>query len=204
MGDLTRMVFRSGPGPDRNGFTTDMDGWDLTNFRANPVILFAHQDRQLPVGRAHTIGIVNDQMLGDVEFASHERARDIDRLVQDGFLIATSVGFLTLDFDFLFEEGHFFPTGIHSRKQELVEVSIVPIPADPGALKPTSALPGYAMTQQLSHLVAATGYQAHPSASHALSNAEGSGQALSHSPLSLPKGQLIRQLTNIHQLLRST
>ena len=69
MPDLTRFIFRSGPGPDRNGFITDMDGWDLSAFLLNPVILFAHKSRELPIGRAHTIGIINDQMVGDIEFA---------------------------------------------------------------------------------------------------------------------------------------
>ncbi|HZA24069.1 MAG TPA: HK97 family phage prohead protease [Dehalococcoidia bacterium] len=135
MSDTTRFIFRSGPGPDRNGFKTDMEGWRLEAYKKNPVILFAHNDHALPIGRATAIGIENEQLVAEVEFAPTDQDQEVKKLVDQGFILGTSVGFRPIEFEFMRDEKHVFPIGIHSHVQELLELSVVPIPADSNALK---------------------------------------------------------------------
>jgi hypothetical protein len=41
---------------DRYGDVIRADGWDLSAFKRNPVFLWAHQDKQTPIGRVVSFG----------------------------------------------------------------------------------------------------------------------------------------------------
>ena len=108
--------------------------WQLDSFRANPVVLFAHNSREFPIGRAKRVVVErvggHDALVGTIEFATHERAEQAWKLVRDGFLATVSVGFIphtvktkTVDDRTVFVLGD----------NELVEVSVVPVPANPEA-----------------------------------------------------------------------
>ena len=46
---------------DRVGDIVKVDGWDLKNFKRNPVLLFAHKYDQPPVGIAKNIRVENTE-----------------------------------------------------------------------------------------------------------------------------------------------
>jgi HK97 family phage prohead protease len=73
--------------------------------------------------------------MGDIEFASAETypfADQIFRLVRGGYISAVSVGFKPVDWDFAKEPSRM--GGIDFKRQELLEISVTPIPANQNAL----------------------------------------------------------------------
>lgn len=119
---------------DRDGDVVRASGWDLTNFRANPVVMYAHDYRSLPVGRASAIGTQGSSLVAQVQFSdAHQLARDVKALVDEGVLRSTSVGFMpTVEPKRLGDDPQ---GGYEFVGQELLEFSIVPIPANPEALR---------------------------------------------------------------------
>jgi hypothetical protein len=134
-----RFVARTGA-KDANGQITDMDGWDLARFRANPVIFLNHRTNDPPVGKATDLIIAGDRMLATIQFAPTEMGQQLELLTDRGFLRGASVQFHPTSFDLVPEKGRFFPT-IHSHQQELLEISVVGVPADPNTLKAMLGLP---------------------------------------------------------------
>jgi HK97 family phage prohead protease len=117
---------------DRERDVIDPEGWKLTAFRRNPTILWAHDYKSLPVGRATKIRVEDGKLRADIEFAPVEAnplAESVFQLAKGGFLNATSVGFRPLEHSYNAERG-----GVDFKRQELLEVSIVPVPANPEAL----------------------------------------------------------------------
>ena len=128
-------------GVDRDGDTIAIKGWDLKAFRKNPVVLFAHNSYAPPIGKASNIKIEDDKLVARAEFlnpdfADHEHVRFADmifRMLEQKILRATSVGFLPTKFNFVDDDAE-RAMGIDFLKQELLEFSIVPVPANPRAL----------------------------------------------------------------------
>src|SRR3984893_17409338 len=119
---------------DRVGDTISVTGWDLASFRSNPVCLWAHDSSSPPIGRVRRTYISGERLMGDVEFASAETypfADQIYRLVVDGFVRAVSVGFLPIEWKWADDDDRF---GIDFQRQELLEISVVPVPANARAL----------------------------------------------------------------------
>lgn len=119
-------------GMDRDGDTIASDGWMLDNYRKNPVVLFGHDSRSLPVAKATRVD-VNMDLESDAVFAdreTYEFADTVFRMLEQRFLNAVSVGFDPVEFKFREADG-----GIDFLRQELLEYSIVPIPANPNALQ---------------------------------------------------------------------
>jgi len=117
---------------DRERDTLAVEGWDLASYRRNPVVLWAHDYSGLPVGRAESVLARSGQLIARMEFVPgevHPFAETVRQLVDGGFLKATSVGFRPLEWVFNEER-----MGFDFKKQELLEFSIVPVPANPEAL----------------------------------------------------------------------
>jgi len=119
----------------RDGMIVEAAGWQLNNYRANPVFLWAHDYECPPIGRADTM-IENGALMCEVTFdQGDEFAREIERKYRTGFMNAVSVGWTTLEFA--------PPKGANQAprvtKAELLDISAVPVPADPGALKERKA-----------------------------------------------------------------
>jgi len=109
------------------------DGWDLSRYQKNPVVLWAHDGRQPPVAKALDIGIQGKNLVASAEFADAETyafADTIYRLLKGRFLRATSVGFFPREWTYDEERG-----GYNLIKNELFEFSVVPVPANPEALQ---------------------------------------------------------------------
>ncbi len=57
LNELTFEFTASNEEIDRDGEIIEAKGWDLKNFKKNPVIIYAHDYRTLPIGKATHIGI---------------------------------------------------------------------------------------------------------------------------------------------------
>lgn len=118
---------------DRHGDTIDVNGWDLEQYRANPVVLWQHDSYPGPIGSGLNVRVEDGVLKADVRFSkSHplgQRARD---LVEEGHLRAVSVGFRIVEYRVNEDRPGYMPMDI--LKAELWEFSTVSIPANPGAL----------------------------------------------------------------------
>ncbi len=128
---------------DRDGDTISIDGWDVGAYMKNPVVLFGHNNTDLPI--AKTISVTADkrarQLLFDIQFPTIEElssnaatpsqhALKVDaiyNMAKAGILNTVSVGFRGIEYDAT-------ATGRAYTRQELMEISIVPIPANPNAV----------------------------------------------------------------------
>ena len=120
---------------DRDGEVIDATGWDLKNFKKNPVIMYAHDYRTLPIGKASRVWLHNGTLKNTVEFppeGTYEFADIVERLVNTGYLKTESVGFIPKKWED--GDGEKAPRRTYT-KQELLEISIVPIPSNPDALR---------------------------------------------------------------------
>lgn len=134
--DERRFTFTISTGEvDRMGDTIAVDGWKLAAFRRNPVVLWAHDGGLLPVGRATDVWVAGNKLKATALLAPADvsaSAETVGRMIATGYLAATSVGFLPLKFTFSQDPKR--PYGIDFLEQELLEFSIVPVPANPNAL----------------------------------------------------------------------
>lgn len=117
-----------------------VDGWDLKNYRKNPVVLFGHDQRSEAVARTKKVWVdkIKKQLLFDIEFPEAEvssKGDSLYKLYKNGFMFATSVSFLPN-----FEKVSYperkngkGPSRIFG-EQELTEISLVSVPANARAL----------------------------------------------------------------------
>jgi HK97 family phage prohead protease len=134
-----RFVFSDGT-VDRMGDSIDPEGWEIDSFLANPVALWSHDSYSPPIGRASNVGPTGSKLVGDIEFMSADIspfADSIYRMVKAGFVKAVSVGFIPLEWTFAQDKDR--PFGINFNKQELLEISVCPVPCNPNALQEAKA-----------------------------------------------------------------
>lgn len=120
---------------DRMGDTIAVDGWKLDTYRKNPVVLWAHDASELPVAKASNVRIEDGKLKARAEFVPKEisgKANAVFEMIRGGFLSATSVGFAPIKY--AFTEAPDRKYGIDFIEQELLEFSVVPIPANAEAL----------------------------------------------------------------------
>jgi HK97 family phage prohead protease len=143
-GDLRALRFTiSTESVDREQDRIALAGWDLVNFKRNPVVLWGHDASRLPIGRALDLRIEDGGLKATVEFIPEDTpeggqfAESVFRLARQGFIAATSVGFRPIKWDYTNDQARgaddWFP-GIDFEEQELVELSVVTVPANPEAL----------------------------------------------------------------------
>lgn len=118
--------------PDRAGDIILSGGWQLDNFRKNPKALFGHRSDFI-IGKWTNVRVENRQLRGRLELAkkgTSERVNEVISLVEQGLLSAASVGFAPLESKPRADKdgGYLFS------KQDLVETSLVSVPANPNAL----------------------------------------------------------------------
>jgi hypothetical protein len=119
---------------DRFGDVIELDGWDLSNFLKNGPgpVLFAHRNRDLPVGTSPRVWVEGDTLRAQVDFVSRDIfpfAGIVRDMVEKRVLKSSSVGFAPLEWTFDEEIN-----GVRFKKQELLELSIVPVPANSDAV----------------------------------------------------------------------
>lgn len=118
---------------DRHGDTVNPDGWLLDNFLKNPVIFVNHASWEMPVGKAIEVRKVENGLEFDIQFSTKtEQANEAWGLIEEGIMKAWSVGFIVLDWGRPGDEYTIM-------KQELLELSLVGLPANPDAMSPKQA-----------------------------------------------------------------
>ena len=119
----------------RDQHTVATNGWVLDNYLKNPVVLLSHDDSQPPVGRTVDIGAVGKQLRATVEFPdadTYPLGDTIYRLLKGGYMNAASVSWLPLEWKAANDRKR--PGGLDFTRQELLEWSIVSVPALPSAI----------------------------------------------------------------------
>ena len=118
---------------DRDFEKIDPSGWNLKNYRSNPVILWSH-DYSIPaIGYAENLK-ADTVLEGDIRFNDREYDEfgwSIGQRVKAGALRCGSVGFRVDEVEFI--EGQKRECDLIYRKQELLEFSICCVPANPFA-----------------------------------------------------------------------
>lgn len=119
---------------DRVGDVIKQDGWKLTAFKQNPIALFGHS-HGFPIGTWKSIRVEGTRLIAKLDMAApgtSPRIDEIRSLIEQGILKAVSVGFRILDYEPMDEKE---PWGAWLiKKAELLETSVVSVPANPDAL----------------------------------------------------------------------
>lgn len=118
---------------DRQGEVVTTDGWELDAYGRNPVVLDGHDYSSIEaiIGRAVEVRRTDDGLEADIAFNDTPRGQLATKLVEGGDLRAVSVGFRPIEVAVPRDARE--PVR-HTRK-ELLEISTVPIPANPDALR---------------------------------------------------------------------
>lgn len=120
--------------PDRMGDVIIAEGWDLTNFKKNPIALFNHRS-DFPIGRWIKLAAQKGKLIGKLILApegTSPRIDEIRRLIEAGILKAVSVGFKPIESRPRKVNDSY--AGEVFTRAELVETSLVSVPANPNAL----------------------------------------------------------------------
>lgn len=122
--DADFVAIASTAAEDRHGEVVSVEGWDLKNFKKNPVLLWSHDHTEMTVGKATKIWVEGSGkraklMIEGVIHEATEKARALKYLVKEGYIKTMSVGFMPQEM----EDNTF-------TKQELLEVSFVNVPAN--------------------------------------------------------------------------
>lgn len=107
---------------DRYQEVISIDGWELDHYLNNPVVLWGHDHSKL-IGVCTTLTKRDGKLVAKGKFAPTEEGQEKRKLYEQGFLKATSVGFIEKE-----REGNLIT------KAELLEFSFVSVPANPYAL----------------------------------------------------------------------
>lgn len=134
--DLRMRVVMTTPALDRQGDIVVPSGVRLKWFRRNPVALWAHRYDLPPIGviDVDTINVTDKGIEAEALFDHGSVAgREVYGLYERGVLRAWSIGFIPLKWEVI-EDEHGKVTGYRIVEWELLEVSAVPVPANPEAL----------------------------------------------------------------------
>lgn len=123
---------------DRSRDTVSPVGFKLENFEKNPVVLWCHNSWGLPIAKALRTWVEVENGVGKVKSVSEHPTEDVYdfgdtcyKLAKNGYINAVSVGFAPLKWTQNAERGDW---AFDFLEQELLEYSLVPIPANPEAL----------------------------------------------------------------------
>ncbi len=128
---------------DRENDTISVKGWDLRAFRKNGPILWAHQSRMPTIGRSLKIWTEDERLKSIGQFTPEDMPHPLGlgfghtvyRMFVEKYLKAVSVGFRPTKWEK--DEARSEETNryaVNFLKQELLEFSPVPVPANPEAL----------------------------------------------------------------------
>lgn len=119
---------------DRYGEVIVQAGWRLDRYRQNPVVVDSHDYSSIAriLGRSETTEVRDGRLVNRVRFALENPLGRLARdLAAGGFIRSQSVGFIPVEW----QDGN--PERGEPRRRytvsELVEISLVAVPANPGA-----------------------------------------------------------------------
>ncbi len=120
----------------RDGLVLEPSGMDFSSYSKNPVVLYAHdftgrtESGGLPIGRTRRlVRTVKGHIRAEFEFLPGDAFADrVRNAWQQGFLRGASMGWRAI-------ESRPSEEGVRIVKSELLEWSIVAVPADPDAVR---------------------------------------------------------------------
>lgn len=109
----------------RDGLVLNLAGMNLEPYRANPVVLVAHDYWSLPIGRTTRLEVTQQGLIADFEFDEEEddTAKLVAGKIRRGYINAASIGWDSKTIN-----------GNRVETSELLDISIVSVPGDAGAL----------------------------------------------------------------------
>jgi len=121
---------------DRHGEVVTAAGWDLKLFKKNPIALLNHSPHSI-IGKWENVRVEGKRLLGRLRLAAEGTSALVDEvrsLFDQKLIRAVSVGFVDREREPLTEESDPFWGPFRYLKQELLEASLVAIPANPNAV----------------------------------------------------------------------
>jgi HK97 family phage major capsid protein/HK97 family phage prohead protease len=119
---------------DRMGDIIEQSGWNLREFKKNPIALFQH-DHRMPIGTWENVRVEGKKLIGRLKLAKEGTSQivdDVRRLIEQGILKAVSVGFSAQEYEPLEKDDAWGP--LRFKKVTLLETSVVSVPANAEAL----------------------------------------------------------------------
>ena len=133
---------------DRHGEVVVQSGWLLDNYKQNPVVLWAHKSDEPPIAKMLEIGVNpgTNQLEGKMQFAVDEYpfAQTVFNLIVGGYQKAFSAGFINNKYEIDQENDKVYLT-----ENELLEMSVVPVPANQLSLAKSKGLDVSAYEKEL-------------------------------------------------------
>ena len=125
--------------PDRADDIVEQ-GWDLAEFKSNPIAPYNHDYSGLPVGSWRNVSVVNNALRGTLmtaPVAEHPVSVVVDKYLQMGVLRTVSVGFrpkaVIARASLNEEDSRYGDRGFVYVKPRLLEASVTPMPMNPRA-----------------------------------------------------------------------
>lgn len=121
---------------DRYGDIIVADGWDLRNFKKNPIALWQHNASQ-PIGNWEDVRVEDGALVARLNMVKPGVSSIADMLrgmVENRVLRAVSVGFMPKAMEPITDTKGNPTGGYRFTKSELLEISLVSVPANPEAL----------------------------------------------------------------------
>ena len=130
----------------RNGDQLNLAGMSFENYMKNPVVLWAHDygvnflsgatpSGGIPIAKTLEIGHYDGRIVADFEFNSGDDfAARVENAWNGGFIRAASIGYMPTKYKEVEDE----KTGrvvYQTEESELLEWSLVPVPADPDSVR---------------------------------------------------------------------
>jgi HK97 family phage prohead protease len=122
---------------DRYGDIVEPSGMDATTFLENPVFLFNHISSSdlMPIGKCLSLTPSENGVIGEtIIHGKTELSKDALVMVQEGYLKAVSIGFMPTEWESLPSDPKSWCEPRKYTKWQLLEYSLVNIPANPYAL----------------------------------------------------------------------
>lgn len=122
---------------DRYGDIVEPSGMDATLFLENPVFLFNHISSSdlMPIGKCLKLDTADNGVIGEtIIHGKTELSKDALVMVQEGYLRAVSIGFMPTEWENMPTEKGSWCEPRRYTKWQLLEYSLVNIPANPYAL----------------------------------------------------------------------
>lgn len=118
---------------DRVGDKMLMSGAKLQNYLKNPVILanhdYGYNEKPTVIGRALNVKVENSQLIFKIQFADTDNGREWFYLYANGYMNASSIGFIPTKYQGNDQGGYDFI------EWELLELSLVAVPCNPNAVQ---------------------------------------------------------------------
>jgi HK97 family phage prohead protease len=144
VGERQVLAIVSSEARDRMGDVIRQDGIDYSAFmRGGGTVLWQH-DAEYPVASTVRLSVVNGCLTALAQFppeGTSEKSDECYRLIREGVVGATSIGFAPVDWEFLDKNQP--GSGILFKRIEMVEFSFVSIPANRDALVIAKSLPAF-------------------------------------------------------------